>query len=108
MSTWAKFGMRLYWLEYRVKIAKNQNINQSILVIDYQFKDTHLELIPINSGLNPLYKNVYYMGLKIILLKINPKNLQNLKKYLGTGRANSSGSEEVNELSFPTCGDLPS
>jgi hypothetical protein len=58
MSTWAKFGMRLYWLEYRVKVTKNHKINQSILVIDHQFKDTHLELIPINSGLNPLYKNV--------------------------------------------------
>jgi hypothetical protein len=32
-------------------------INQSILVIDHQFKDTHLELIPINSGINLLYKN---------------------------------------------------
>jgi hypothetical protein len=38
------------------------NINQSILVIDHQFKDTHLELIPINSGLNPLCKNVKFMG----------------------------------------------
>jgi hypothetical protein len=25
MSTWAKFGMRLYWLEYRVKITKSIN-----------------------------------------------------------------------------------
>jgi hypothetical protein len=30
---------------------------------------------------------------------MNPKNLQNLKKDLGTGRANSSGSEEVKKVS---------
>jgi hypothetical protein len=40
-------------VEYRVKITENHKINQLILVIDH-----HWELIPINSGLNPLYKNV--------------------------------------------------
>jgi hypothetical protein len=38
--------------------GENHKINQLILVIDHQFKATHLDLIPINSGLNPLYKNV--------------------------------------------------
>jgi hypothetical protein len=43
--------------------------------------------------------NLWGLSRKIILLlKINPQNLQNLKKDLGTGCANSSGSEEVEEL----------
>jgi hypothetical protein len=54
----AKFVMRRSLALLVGVQGKNHNINQSILVIDHQFKDTHLELIPINSGLNPLYKNV--------------------------------------------------
>jgi hypothetical protein len=39
--------------------------------------------------------NLWGLSLKIILLKINPKNLQNLKKWRGTERANSSGSKRL-------------